>query len=460
VVGEKARVLEKRGRTDVIAALKKHDIGYHSNFHSVHPAPAEYLKYCDLLDGVAEFTRREQGGAADVRRIFGVNALACYGQPGSSWAPQTIVALPAIGVAPHGVGCYVDSGNHVGGMGGKPFWYCGGLVVYDMKPNETRMDLHDPAALEPAKKTVSEIAAKLASQGGGLISIYYHPCEWVHKVFWDGVNFGRGANPPREQWKAPPQRPAEETEAAFERFGAYIDHIRSIPGITFVTASQLPELYPDRLRTDGLKPGELRQLADTLASPELKGLDDMTIGSMELSPADEFELLTRAVASAISSPKDRSSEPSNGHAFIAAGLIGPDGPPPQEAEEKMTLAWPAFRDATLDVADYLRVNHRVPPRVFIGPDPVPPADFLVGLARAWAAHEKANAFPDTIDLGKGVQLLTASHIAQDRPNLYGGWVIHRANFRAPHILDVARLQTWTLKPATRREAQPRTAASN
>src|SRR5689334_10538660 len=34
VVGEKARVLDQRGRRDVIAALKKHDIGYHSNTHS------------------------------------------------------------------------------------------------------------------------------------------------------------------------------------------------------------------------------------------------------------------------------------------------------------------------------------------------------------------------------------------------------------------------------------------
>src|SRR3954467_3326468 len=47
--GEKARVLEKRGRQDVIAALRKHDIGYHANFHSVHPAPAEYLGECGLL---------------------------------------------------------------------------------------------------------------------------------------------------------------------------------------------------------------------------------------------------------------------------------------------------------------------------------------------------------------------------------------------------------------------------
>src|SRR5882757_11180787 len=46
VVGEKARVLEKRGRTDVIDALKKHDIAFHSNFHSVHPTPTEYLHDC------------------------------------------------------------------------------------------------------------------------------------------------------------------------------------------------------------------------------------------------------------------------------------------------------------------------------------------------------------------------------------------------------------------------------
>src|SRR5467141_550999 len=72
LVGEKARVLEQRGRSDVIAALKRHDIGYHANFHSVHPTPSEYLAECGLLDGMAEFVRREGRGAADVRRIFAV----------------------------------------------------------------------------------------------------------------------------------------------------------------------------------------------------------------------------------------------------------------------------------------------------------------------------------------------------------------------------------------------------
>src|SRR5215468_927654 len=71
VVGEKARTLEKRGRTDVIAALKKHEIGYHSNFHSVQPTPAMYLRDLGWDEGVAEFDRRERPGYDDVKRIFG-----------------------------------------------------------------------------------------------------------------------------------------------------------------------------------------------------------------------------------------------------------------------------------------------------------------------------------------------------------------------------------------------------
>src|SRR5215212_314239 len=55
VVGEKARVLEARKRTDVIRALSRHAIGYHSNYHSIHPTPAEYLRQFGALEGAAEF---------------------------------------------------------------------------------------------------------------------------------------------------------------------------------------------------------------------------------------------------------------------------------------------------------------------------------------------------------------------------------------------------------------------
>src|SRR5260370_1070696 len=70
VVGEKARTLERRGRTDVIDALKKHEIGYHSNWHSVQPTPAMYLSNLGWDEGVAEFDRPERPGYDDWKRDF------------------------------------------------------------------------------------------------------------------------------------------------------------------------------------------------------------------------------------------------------------------------------------------------------------------------------------------------------------------------------------------------------
>ena len=438
VVGEKARVLERRGRRDVIAALKKHDIGYHANFHSVHPTPSEYEADCGLLDGMAEFIRREGPGAADVRRVFGKKTLVCYGQPGSSWASQAIAALPEIGVAPHGVPCYVDEGDDVG-LNEKPFWFAGTLNVFHMGRNYTRMELHDPAAVEPGKQKFAAIANRLLSEdGGGLVSIFYHPCEWVHLEFWDGVNFRRGANPPREQWKAPPQRTAEETDAAFKRFAEYIDYIRSFPEVRFVTAGELPTLYPDKVRSVGASASDLSELASRLSAGG--ALDFQVVGDRGYSVADQFELLAKAVARALRG--ENATFP-----LKADGLLGPDSAPPAASKDHLDRF--AFRDTTFDVLNFIQTQHRVPARVFVGPDPIAPGDFLVGMARVYDGYCRNGklALDGGVDLPSRTELAPARHIAEDTPELFGGWIIHKEGFRAPKILEVARLQAWTLKPA-------------
>lgn len=445
VVGEKARMLEKRGRHDVIEALGHHDIGYHSNFHSVHPAPTEYLNYCGFLDGVDEFVRREARGAADVRRIFNVPFLVCYGQPGSSWAAQAVAGLSRCGISNDGIPCYVDSGSHVG-LGGRPFWYCGVLNVYDMRGHETRMNLWDPSEPREANRTFDEMVKRLSADGGGLISIWYHPCEFVHMEFWDKVNFSRGANPPREQWKPERQRPAAETEEAFARYGKYLDHMAATPGVQFVTASQLPVLYRDRLRTEGATEDELLELAHRIAAPDSQGISFQTIGKKAFSPADQFALFSEAIDRLITKETDpsvASADPLQ----VPSPLLGPDSEPPAEGTITVPLAWPAFRDATRDACDTVRTLHRVPARVFIGPDPVPPADFLFAMATTYLHYNQAHKFPDTVALGAGVKLLTANYVVKDSPKVFGGWIIHREGFQAPKVLEVARLQAWTLKPA-------------
>ena len=444
VVGEKARVLERRGRGDVIAALRKHDLGYHSNLHSVHPTPAEYLAECGWLDGVAEFVRREGGGADDVRRIFGVPALSCYGQPGSSWAPQAVAALRQLGViTSRGVPCYLDEGGHVG-LDERPFWYCGALNVYNLGRNTTRMDLHEPGGLETGCAAFRAIYDRLRLQGGGLVSIYYHPAEWVHREFWDAVNFRRGLNPPREQWKEPPQRPREETLAAYQRFEKYVDYQLSLPGVRHVTASDLPGLYRNRIQEEGADLRTVQELAEQVA--RAAALDVVRDGRGRfVSPAEQFSLIVRFLAS--STVEGRTP------ARVAIhSLLGPaERPPTTEVDE---LPWPAFRDALADAAGEIEARGQVPARVFAGVRKIAPADFLraaasVTLTAASAGAGRPPAFPEKVAIPKGTAVATERFVAEDTPELFGGWIIHPEGFRAPRIIEMARLQAWTLKPADR-----------
>ena len=81
------------------------------------------------------------------------------------------------------------------------------------------------------------------------------------------------------------------------------------------------------------------------------------------------------------------------------------------------------------------------------------AVFLVALAFAYDYYRTNGKLPleGGATLGKNLELLPARRVAKDTPDLFGGWIIHKEGFRAPKILEVARLQAWTLKPAIQKD---------
>ncbi|MCW5977671.1 MAG: hypothetical protein KIT09_06320 [Bryobacteraceae bacterium] len=178
VVGEKARFLERNGRRDVIEALRFHDIGYHTNYHSVPPAPAEYLETMDLAEGAAEFYAREAGGVRDLVRIFGQRP-SCYGQPGNSFAPHVYHALERLGI-----GLYFDAFTQVR-IDDQPFWYEGILTMASHDAFTVRAEPDAPPGIAEARQAVDAEWAKLQQRGGGFLSIYYHPTEFVNAEFWE-----------------------------------------------------------------------------------------------------------------------------------------------------------------------------------------------------------------------------------------------------------------------------------
>ena len=166
-------------------------------------------------DGSAEFYRRELPGVRDIQRIFGVDSdllrtarqfLGAANLPGAQTAGRFNVSGRS------------RSGRHQRSTvllrrHAERFQNAFDRRAYGF--GQSRTTWRRPQA------KFQQAAEKLRQQGGGTISIYYHPCEFVHREFWDGVNFSRGANPPRSEWKLPPVQTAEEIERNYRDFEQY-----------------------------------------------------------------------------------------------------------------------------------------------------------------------------------------------------------------------------------------------
>ena len=63
VIGEKARSIAERGRTDVIEAMAKHDIGSHTNYGSIHPTVTEILEHATWEEGTHTMLQNETQAA-------------------------------------------------------------------------------------------------------------------------------------------------------------------------------------------------------------------------------------------------------------------------------------------------------------------------------------------------------------------------------------------------------------
>ena len=427
VVGEKARTLERRHREDVIAALNKHAVVYHSNYHSWRVSPAEFEQFLDWQDGVEEFIRREQPGIDSIRRIFGRMPTA-YGQPGSSWCPESQPALRKMGIH-----VYLDDGDQVG-LDGKPFWYGGILNIYDMKYIGGFRPNHDWTNVEVVKANFKKAYTALSQNGGGLISIYFHPCEFIHKKFWDAVNFSKGAEPPRSEWKLPPVKTPQEQARAFDFLKDFVEYMKTLP-VHFVTAPQTLKLYPDAART---RPFSSQDLSD-IARNVRPAVSFQVYKDYDLSASEVLWLLNTCVARVIDKAPNQFIE-------LDGTPLGPSNDAPEAAMAgPVKVPWYQFRWAVQDVESSLQTNKQVPTVVWIGGEPYPPGSYLVALAHV-AAGMLAGHQPDEEVTLAPAHLDAAKYVAKNTPGTWG-WPIFRPGFNGEHLLDLARLQTWTLKPA-------------
>jgi hypothetical protein len=125
--------------------------------------------------------------------------------------------------------------------------------------------------------------------------------------------------------------------------------------------------------------------------------------------------------------------------------LGPTGRIPVLTSPVTTDA-SQFRRTCRDVANYLDKHGRIPTTVWLGSRAVPPQAYLAALAKVALLRLAGKDLPETIEI-KPAKLAAARYVADDDPQKLWGWVIFPPGFRAPALMELAKKQAWTLKPA-------------
>jgi len=112
-----------------------------------------------------------------------------------------------------------------------------------------------------------------------------------------------------------------------------------------------------------------------------------------------------------------------------------------------SFTWSAFSGAVRDTTAFYRAHNRMPAEIWFGVESLSPQDYLATLAAVIGEIAATGKKPEQVKVRVG-NFTTDQYVAADSTKLWD-WPIHPENFQAPKIMEQARLQAWTLKPALR-----------
>jgi len=419
VVGELARALRERGRSDVIRAMARHDIAYHSDMHSAYPTWAEYLDTLSWAEGIARVLREEIKGIADVEEVFGQHP-AVWCKPGASWGPQVVQAMLQMDVP-----VFCDAPFEM--APGQPLWYGNGLFLtyhhhfdgYFQTPHAERLE-----------RMKADFTALCEQHDGRYLAMFTHPSRLFTTRFSD--TFSGGKNPPREQWKPSPLRPAQEIHELQQDFDDFLAWVVRQPDVELTTHRALFAWWKQPV-SPWLSAGAVSRLAASLPA-----FTYQRVGDEYLSPAEQFGVIARAVATG-------GEEGIAPNQIPVRRLLGPTATPPEAAPG--SVPWREFAVAARWVDEFCTRTRHVPAAIALGRSAVGPNAFLQAAGRALCAQESHGTVPATVSI-QPVDEYPAITRREDfrRQRFHQTWSEFSPDFEGRNVLEMIRLQAWTAKP--------------
>ncbi|MDF2686621.1 MAG: hypothetical protein K0S55_1803 [Clostridia bacterium] len=397
MVGLVAKQLLSWKRYDVLEALKKHEIGFHSLAHSIHPTINEYTDIEDYKIAYDEFIKQECEGIGMVKAVTGAEKLYTAVPPGNCKSYVAMYAYSDLGIP-----SYCDSILETTDGAGR--YFCNAFhLEYFIALEEIFFNNYFNL------KTLIE---KLAKRDKTII--YTHPNIILYNEFWDKVNYYKENLYSFGNWKEPQRRHIEEVEKFYLKFKLFIKELKDDGRFNFKTIKDIVEAEnkkPIRIITKDMLP-EIRK--------ELLINFEPVISPMSFSISDIF----CAVVSFFKGADSYIAEKSYG--FLNE---------PFSVDNCYTLKASSISEA----AKKIDINNFLPSKIEIDGINIGPADFL--FAALDILCEKSNVI--TVK-PRSQQIDLSLYPALMNLQLKGTWM-SSDTFDDNYLSSRLRLQAWTIR---------------
>lgn len=300
--GQKARVLRRNCRDDVIAAVQDHDICYHGNYTFDYPEPALVYGANDDWDtALAKALSIEVPGLNEVAEVTGQFPTASV-QHQNNHSVATLWAMRQAGVHVNNGG-FGDEMPHNAWIMDILF---AGRANRTVSPQGNWSSPYDPLNPQHQKPPVDpdeelrnfqEAFDRQLEQGFDHVNIVGHPCCWVLSEWWSWYEgtlnfrlreqFGSvGIYPHDRKWRSAAKRAPADSEAHYEWTARVAKWLASRNDVECLTLAE----YHSRMAESAgqwLTLDQVKQMARDL----LQNFDALRVGDTTVSAADALVLL-------------------------------------------------------------------------------------------------------------------------------------------------------------------------
>lgn len=394
-VGFLASQLTEWGRTDVIEALKKHEIDLHSLGHSVHPLINEYTDIEDFSAAKDEFLRQENYAMKLLKENLGVDKVFAAVPPGNQ---DSYVAM--LGYAEMGIPVYADS---ICAPEGKGMYYCNAFHTAYTVAMEDFMFLRDPFRVRKELNKLSEY---------DLVVLYTHPHRARYSESWDVLNYDKKNLHDYNDWVMSKTWRPSKTARFYKNLRKTLRLLKKDGRFTLCTYEDLAKEYVDG-RERAVYIQEVPAIFKTL-SEGLKPccLPPLSLCDMFFACAEFLQGRSKHVCGAVLGPLEK-----------------PDG-----IDYPVTVS----KKDVFESAKTIDVTAPVPPRVKVGNYFIGPADWL------YAAVEALYGVSE-IQLQPTPQLPDLSDFPRLKNCSFKGTWRHSDSFEDKYLSDRLRYQSWTMR---------------